>query len=133
VDRFPVSVEQMSLVMLEVLRAGGFTTGGLNFDAKLRRQSTDRTDLFHAHIGGMDTMAKALLVAEAMLGDPGLARLREGRYADWEGELGAGILSGGLTMADLHARALRTAPPAVRSGHQEAAENLAARLVDEVR
>ena len=56
-DRFPVSVEQMSLGMLEILRGGGFTTGGLNFDAKLRRQSIDRTDLFHAHIGGMDTMA----------------------------------------------------------------------------
>ena len=114
VDRFPVSVEQMSLVMLEVLRAGGFTTGGLNFDAKLRRQSTDRTDLFHAHIGGMDTMAKALLVAEAMLGDPGLTGLRDGRYAGWEGELGAGILAGGLTMADLRARALRAAPPVAR-------------------
>ncbi|MGA0313693.1 MAG: xylose isomerase, partial [Ilumatobacteraceae bacterium] len=61
VDRFPVSVEQMTLGMYEILRAGGFTTGGLNFDAKLRRQSIDRNDLFHAHIGGMDTMARALL------------------------------------------------------------------------
>jgi xylose isomerase len=59
VDRFPVSVEQMTLGMVEILRAGGFTTGGFNFDAKLRRQSIDRTDLFHAHIGGMDTMARA--------------------------------------------------------------------------
>ena len=69
VDRFPVSVEQMALGMLEILRAGGFTTGGLNFDAKLRRQSIDRTDLFHGHIGGMDTMARALLVAEAVHGE----------------------------------------------------------------
>ncbi|MGA1594865.1 MAG: xylose isomerase, partial [Ilumatobacteraceae bacterium] len=66
VDRFPVSVEQMTLGMYEILRAGGFTTGGLNFDAKLRRQSIDRNDLFHAHIGGMDTMARALLAAGAM-------------------------------------------------------------------
>ena len=68
-DRFPVSVEQMSLGMLEILRGGGFTTGGLNFDSKLRRQSIDRNDLFHAHIGGIDTMAHALVVAADILDD----------------------------------------------------------------
>ena len=67
VDRFPVSVEQMTLGMLEILRGGGFTTGGLNFDSKLRRQSSDRTDLFYAHIGGMDTMARALLAAASIV------------------------------------------------------------------
>src|SRR5258706_1049375 len=67
VDRFPVSVEQMTLGMLEILRGGGFTTGGLNFDSKLRRQSSNRTDLFYAHIGGMDTMARALLAAASIV------------------------------------------------------------------
>ena len=67
VDRFPVSVEQMTLAMLEILRGGGLGSGGFNFDAKLRRQSIDRTDLFHAHIGGMDTLARALLAAASIL------------------------------------------------------------------
>ena len=78
-DRFPGSVEQMTLGMVEILRAGGFTTGGLNFDTKLRRQSIDRTDLFHGHIGGMDTMARALLAADAVLAE--LDANRTARYA----------------------------------------------------
>ena len=77
VDRFPVSVEQMTLGMLEILRGGGFTTGGLNFDSKLRRQSIDRTDLFYAHIGGMDTMARALLAAASIVDSGDLDALRD--------------------------------------------------------
>ena len=88
VDRFPVSVEQMTLGMYEILRGGGFTTGGLNFDAKLRRQSIDRTDLFHAHIAGMDTMARALLAATLLRDEGELEANREARYAGWSGELG---------------------------------------------
>ncbi len=61
-DQFPNSVDELALALHEILAAGGFTTGGFNFDTKLRRQSLDRTDLFHAHIGGMDTLARALLV-----------------------------------------------------------------------
>lgn len=133
VDRFPVSVEQMSLVMLEVLRAGGLTTGGLNFDAKLRRQSTDRVDLFHAHIGGMDTMAHALLVAEELLRDREPTEARRGRYLDWDGELGVAITSGQLSLADLHDRANEAGEPKRRSGRQEAVENLVAAAIDRVR
>ena len=133
VDRFPVSVEQMSLVMLEVLRAGGFTTGGLNFDAKLRRQSIDRTDLFHAHIGAMDTMAHALLVAEAMLAAPGLEAARDGRYRDWGSGLGERLLDGRMSFVELHDRALSAAAPERRSGAQEATENLVARIIDQTR
>ena len=84
----------MTLGMLEILRGGGFTTGGLNFDAKLRRQSIDRTDLFHGHIGGMDTMARALLVAAAILDGGELDANRDARYAGWDGELGRSILDG---------------------------------------
>ena len=83
-DRFPVSVEQMTLGMLEILRGGGFTTGGMNFDAKLRRQSSDRNDLFHAHIGGMDTMARALLAAQSIIDDGELDRRLADRYAGWD-------------------------------------------------
>lgn len=80
-DQFPISVEEMSLALYEILRGGGFTTGGFNFDAKLRRQSLARNDLFHGHVGGMDTLARSLLVAAAMLEDGALEAAREARYA----------------------------------------------------
>jgi xylose isomerase len=134
VDRFPVSVEQMTLGMYEILRAGGFTTGGLNFDAKLRRQSIDRNDLFHAHIGGMDTMARALLAAGAMWEDGALEDIRRDRYAGWDGELGADILDGRATLASLRERTLgRDDEPTRVSGRQEEIENLVARYIERAR
>jgi xylose isomerase len=134
VDRFPVSVEQMTLGMIEILRGGGFTTGGLNFDSKLRRQSIARDDLFHAHIGGMDTMAHALVVAAAILEDGELDRRRDERYAGWSSGLGAEILDGKHTLAALHEQQLGIDgdPPRV-SGRQEALENLVARHIDTAR
>ena len=96
-DQFPNSVDELALALYEIVRAGGFTTGGFNFDAKLRRQSLDRNDLFHAHIGGIDTLARALLVAADLVEDGELARLRDERYAGWNGELGSAILDGGLS------------------------------------
>ena len=126
-DRFPVSVEQMTLGMLEILRGGGFTTGGLNFDSKLRRQSIDRNDLFLAHIGGVDTMAHALVVAADILETGTLDARREERYAGWSGDLGQSILDGKQTLASLHERALADDPKIVRaSGHQEQLESLVA-------
>jgi xylose isomerase len=133
VDRFPVSVEQMTLGMIEILRAGGFTTGGLNFDAKLRRQSIDRTDLFHGHIGGMDTMARALLVAAAIHDGGELEANRSARYAGWDGELGSSILDGTSTLGSLHERAAGRGEPIRVSGGQERLENLVARYVARVR
>ena len=132
VDRFPVSVEQMTLGMLEILRAGGFTTGGLNFDSKLRRQSTDRTDLFYAHIGGMDTMARALLAAASIVEAGDLDTIRADRYAGWSGDLGTSIMLG-ATLADLHQRAMSTGEPSRASGHQEMLENLVARHIERAR
>ncbi len=132
VDRFPVSVEQMTLGMYEILKGGGFTNGGLNFDAKLRRQSIDRTDLFHAHVGGMDTMAHALVVAAALLEDGAVEDVRSERYADWEGDLGSRIMGGQETLASLHDRA-EIDEPTRRSGRQEAMENLVARYIDQAR
>ena len=119
VDRFPVSVEQMALGMLEILRGGGFTTGGLNFDAKLRRQSIDRTDLFHGHIGGMDTMARALLVAASVRDE--LDANRDARYAGWDGELGRSILDGTSTLADAARAGLRPRRAGARVGRAGAA------------
>ncbi len=133
VDRFPVSVEQMSLGVYEVLRAGGFTTGGMNFDAKLRRQSIERDDLFHAHIGGMDTMARSLLVAAAMLEDGALENARSERYAGWDGELGRRILAGEESLVSLDERTLGAGEPTRASGRQEALENLVAKYIERTR
>ena len=130
-DRFPVSVEQMTLGMLEILKGGGLTTGGLNFDAKLRRQSTDRVDLFHGHIGGMDTMARALLVAASIVESGALSGVVDERYSGWTtSELGRSIMGNALSLRDLHARALTAAEPRHRSGRQEVLENLVARFVE---
>jgi xylose isomerase len=133
VDRFPVSVEQMTLGMVEILRAGGFTTGGLNFDAKLRRQSSDRIDLFHAHISGIDTMARSLLAAASIVESGDLDRILVERYAGWDGDLGRRILDRQVTLADLHERAESAGDPARVSGHQELVERLVARHIERAR
>ena len=99
-DQFPNSVEENALVMYEILKAGGFTTGGLNFDAKVRRQSTDKYDLFYGHIGAMDTMALALKVAARMIEGGELDKRVAKRYAGWNGELGQQILKGQMNLAD---------------------------------
>jgi len=133
VDRFPVSVEQMTLGMYEILRGGGFTTGGLNFDAKLRRQSSDREDLFHAHIGGMDTMARSLLAAAALVEAGELDEMRRHRYAGWTEPFGQEILAGKHTLADLRQRTIEGPEPTRSSGRQEALENLVARYIERAR
>lgn len=87
--------------MYEILKAGGFTTGGLNFDAKVRRQSTDKYDLFYGHIGAMDTMALSLKIAARMIEDGGLDQRVAKRYAGWNGELGQQILKGQMTLTEI--------------------------------
>jgi len=124
-DQFPNSVEDLALPIFEILRAGGIAPGGFNFDAKLRRQSSDRTDLFHAHIGGLDTIARALLIAADLVERGELAALKDARYAAWDAELGKGILGGSLSLADLEARvADGSIDPRPVSGHQELLENV---------
>jgi xylose isomerase len=123
-DQFPNSVDELSLALCEILLGGGFTTGGFNFDAKLRRQSMSRDDLFHAHIGGMDTLAQALLVAADMVGEHTLDGFREQRYAGWDGPLGKEILGGHASLADLEARVVSgELDPRPVSGRQEMLEN----------
>jgi len=124
-DQFPNSVEELSLALYEIVRAGGFTTGGFNFDTKLRRQSMARDDLFHAHIGGIDTLARALLVAAAMIEAGTLEQLRADRYAGWSSKLGRSILSGDAILEILTAGvASGDIDPQPRSGRQEQLENL---------
>lgn len=130
VDRFPVSVEQMTLGVYEILRGGGFSTGGMNFDAKLRRQSIGRDDLFHAHIGGMDTMARALLAAAAMLEDGVIEDFRRQRYEEWGSPLGRAIANGTESLGSLKERTMERGEPSRRSGRQEMLENLVARYIE---
>jgi len=129
-DQFPNSVAEVALALYTILQAGGFTTGGINFDAKIRRQSIDAEDLFHGHIGGMDTCAHALLVAAAMIEDGALAAAVRERYAGWQTERGRDMLAGKLSLADLSAQVLaddRDVAP--RSGRQEKLENLVRRYL----
>jgi xylose isomerase len=123
-DQFPNSVEELSLVMYEILKAGGFTTGGFNFDAKLRRQSMDRADMFHGHIGGMDHLAMALKRAAVLVEKDFLGKAVAERYAGWNGSLGKAIQSSEHSLQTLAAMVEREqlSPKAV-SGRQELLEN----------
>ncbi len=129
-DQFPNSVPDLTLAMIEIIRAGGFTTGGFNFDAKVRRQSVDAEDLLYGHIGGVDVIAKALLNAERIITDGRLDQFRAQRYAGWDGELGQLIHREGTSLADIADLAVeRDLNPRHRSGKQERLENLINRYV----
>ncbi|AEX52443.1 xylose isomerase [Rahnella aquatilis] len=129
-DQFPNSVEENALVMYEIIKAGGFTTGGLNFDSKVRRQSTDKYDLFYGHIGGMDTMALALKVAARMIESRELDKHVAQRYAGWNTELGQQILQGKMSLESLSNYAQQNAlAPQHQSGQQERLENLVNRYL----
>ncbi len=127
-DQFPNNVPEMALAYYEVLRAGGFTTGGTNFDAKLRRQSLDAEDLILAHVGGMDACAAGLKAAAKMLEDGKLEAARDARYAGWETPVGKSLMT-----SDLDAIAAKVMNeninPAPRSGRQERLENLVNRYL----
>ena len=126
-DQFPHNLQQVALALYHVLRGGGIGAGGLNFDAKLRRQSIEPDDLVWAHASAMDLCARALLVAETMVLDGALQRHVEARYADWNGERGRAILGGARSLEDL-ARDVeqREVDPQPHSGRQERLEHLVA-------
>ncbi len=129
-DQFPNSVEELTLIVYEILKAGGFDHGGFNFDTKVRRQSHRPEDLFHGHIGAIDTLALALERAVRMVEHDALAAFKARRYAGWDGEFGRRILEGGYTLEALAADALaRDLRPQHVSGQQEALENLVNRYI----
>ncbi len=129
-DQFPNSVDDLVLPLYEILRHGGIAPGGFNFDAKLRRQSTNRTDLFHAHIGAMDALAQALLVAADLVERNELADLKARRYAGWDETLGTAILEGTESLESLGARvAAGEIDPRPVSGQQERLENIVNRSI----
>jgi xylose isomerase len=119
-DQFAMDVGELTLVFHEILKGGGFTTGGMNFDAKIRRQSIDPADLLHAHVGSIDACARALLNAAAMLEKRTLTAPREARYAGWDGAEGQAILKGERSLAEVADRATAEGlDPQPRSGRQE--------------
>jgi xylose isomerase len=129
-DQFPNSVDDLVMPMYEILRAGGLGTGGFNFDAKLRRQSIARDDLFHAHVGGIDTLARALLAAAELVESKALETMVAERYAGWSGALGTEILEGRASLADLADRVESgQIDPRPVSGRQELHENVVNRAV----
>jgi xylose isomerase len=128
-DQFLIDERATTAIMLEVLRMGGFTTGGLNFDAKVRRQSIDAMDLVRAHMGSMDAFALGLVAADAILADGKLDAIVRDRYADWDGDLGKTVLAGEATVSDCEKFVLEAGEPIVRSGRQEMIENLVAESV----
>ena len=124
-DQFPNNIEETARAMMVFLKAGGLQGGGVNFDAKIRRNSTDLEDLFHAHIGGADTFARGLLVADKVLNDPAFLSIVNGRYASFDSGNGSAFEQGKLSLSDLFDVATsNTDAIKARSGKQEFLENI---------
>ena len=124
-DQFPTDIYLTTQVMLSLLKMGGFTTGGLNFDAKVRRESFEPIDLFYAHVGGMDAFARGLKIAAAIRADGRLADFVKQRYSSWDGDLGARIEAGKSSFKDLDAYIQKKGEVTSNvSGRQEFLENL---------
>ena len=123
-DQFPNSVEDLTLGLYEILKAGGFVNGGFNFDAKVRRQSMDVMDLLHAHVGALDVLALALKSAARLIEQDELQQFTAQRYAGWQSELGRRLLEGGMTLAQVAEHAfVNGSDPRPVSGRQEWLEN----------
>ena len=123
-DQFPTDIYMTTEIMMVVLGMGGFTTGGLNFDAKRRRESHEPIDLMHAHIGGMDAFARGLKVAHAIREDGRLAQFVQDRYSSYDSDIGAKIEAGTTSFAELEQYALSNGEPSLLSGRPEMLENL---------
>ncbi|MEK6154057.1 xylose isomerase [Flavobacteriaceae bacterium 3-367] len=123
-DQFPNNIQETTEAMLQFLMAGGLQGGGVNFDAKIRRNSTDMDDVFHAHIGGADTFARALLVADSILSSSSYSTMLQNRYASFDAGKGKDFENGKLSLEDLYLLAGEHGELKLRSGKQELFENL---------
>ena len=128
-DQFPNDINEVTEIMMIILEAGGFQGGGINFDAKIRRDSTDPADLFYAHIGGMDIFARALITADNILQNSEYLKLRKDRYASYDTGKGKEFEQGELSLEDLRAYAIEHGEPKTISGRQEYYENLVNRYI----
>jgi xylose isomerase len=123
-DEFPTNIYEITEAMMVILQSGGFSTGGINFDAKIRRNSTDIEDLFIAHVSGMDTFARALVIADKLLKDSDYLKMRKKRYESFDKGAGKDFEKGKLTLAKLRNIAEELGEPETRSGKQELYEQL---------
>lgn len=123
-DQFPNNITEVTEAMLVFLKAGGLQGGGINFDAKIRRNSTDMDDVFHAHIGGADTFARALLVADKIISSSPYDQLREQRYSSFDSGKGKDFETGKLNFTDLYEIAKENGELKLQSGKQELFENI---------
>jgi xylose isomerase len=128
-DQFPNSLYELTEAMLVILQAGGFKNGGVNFDAKTRRNSTDNADVFYAHIGGMDSFARGLITAQAILDNGEYTNLRKARYASFDAGKGKSFEQGKVGLEELRKLALKNGEPEQISGKQEYYENLLNKFV----
>ena len=128
-DQFPNNINELTESMLVVLEAGGLQGGGINFDAKIRRNSTDAADLFYAHIGGMDTFARALITADNVLQNSDYKKLRTERYASFDSGAGKDFEDGKFTLEELAKYAAENGEPETLSGKQELFENIINRYI----
>jgi len=128
-DQFPNDVYELTEAMLVILEAGGFKGGGINFDAKIRRNSTDHEDLFYAHIGGMDAFARALITADTILQKSDYKKIRTERYASFDSGKGKEFEEGKFSLEELRAYAIENGEPKVTSGKQEYLENIINRYI----
>ena len=128
-DQFPINVYELTEAMLVILEAGGFTKGGVNFDAKTRRNSTDLEDIFIAHIAGMDAFARALLVATDVLNKTDYKKLRADRYASYDSGDGANFEKGKFSLEDMRNLALKLGEPNQISGKQELYEAIINQMI----
>ena len=128
--QFPNSIPDTALAMYLILQGGGFTTGGVNFDGKVRRQSIDPQDMFHGHIGGMDVSARALLCAEKMITDGRMKSAVDERYAGWNADWAQDVMAGKVGLDALADKVLTNNTDVLPvSARQEALENLVNRFV----
>jgi xylose isomerase len=123
-DQFPNNIQETTEAMLVFLKAGGLQGGGVNFDAKLRRNSTDLEDIFHAHIGGADTFARALLIADKIQTSSPYEKLRTERYSSFDSGKGLEFEKGNLNLQDLYKLAQENGELSLKSGKQELFENI---------
>ncbi|MDP9079283.1 MAG: xylose isomerase [Bacteroidota bacterium] len=128
-DQFPNDINEVTEIMMIILEAGGFQGGGINFDAKIRRNSTDPADLFYAHVGGMDVFARALITADNILQKSDYLKVRKDRYASFDIGKGKEFEEGKLSLEDLRAYAIDNGDPKTTSGKQEYLENLINRYI----
>jgi xylose isomerase len=128
-DQFPNNINEMAETMLVILEAGGFGGGGINFDAKRRRNSTDPLDLFYAHIGGMDVFARALVIADEILQKSEYKKIRSDRYASFNSGAGKDFENGKMSLEQLRDYAAANGEPKMVSGRQEYLENIVNRYI----